>query len=100
MCIRDSYKKPPEIVEFLAASLAAGDAGAMDPNLKLDASAIEAIRLLNEKLDPYVANASKEFITGELDIEADWDAYRQSLEQRGYKTLEEIWNSAWAEQTQ
>ena len=96
----EDYKKPPEIVEFLAASLAAGDAGAMDPNLKLDASAIEAIRLLNEKLDPYVANASKEFITGELDIEADWDAYRQSLEQRGYKTLEEIWNSAWAEQTQ
>ncbi len=96
----EDFKKPPEIVEFLDASLAAGDAAAVDPNLKLDASAIAAIRLLNEKIDPYVANASKAFITGEMDIETDWDACLQGLEERGYTTLEEIWNSAWETQTE
>jgi putative aldouronate transport system substrate-binding protein len=96
----EDFKKPAEIVEFLDASLAAEDAAPMEPNLKLDASAIEAIRLLNEKIDPYVANASHAFITGEMEIEADWDAYLQGLEKRGYTTLEEIWNSTWKTQTQ
>lgn len=96
----EDFKKPPEIVEFLDDSLAAGDAAPLDPNLKLDASAVEAIRLLNEKLDPYVANASRAFITGEMDVDADWDAYVEGLAERGYETLEVIWNSTWAAQTE
>jgi len=91
----EDYKKPAEIVAFLENSLKANDAAEMSPPLKLDPQSIEAIRLINEKITPYVADASTKFITGELDIDKDWDAYLLELEKRGYKTVEEIWNDAW-----
>ena len=94
----EDFKKPPEIVAFLQRSLDAEDAAPIDPQLNLDSSAIEAVGLLSERLDPYAAESMGQFITGALDIEADWDAYQLGLEKRGYKTLEEIWNTAWVAQ--
>ena len=96
----EDYKKPTEIVEFLERSLKAGETASMDPTLNLSANAIEAIRVLNEKIDPYVAETGQQFITGELDIDQDWYDYIAELEKRGYKTLEEIWNTAWEEQNE
>jgi putative aldouronate transport system substrate-binding protein len=95
----EDYKKPPEIVEFLQRSLNAAETAELDPPLTLDADSIEAIRVVNAVIDPYVAEASRDFITGELDIDDDWDDYVAGLEKRGYKTVEEIWNSAWKAQT-
>jgi putative aldouronate transport system substrate-binding protein len=94
----EDYKKPPEIVTFLDNSLIAKDAAEMSPQLKLDPQAIEAIRIVNEKITPYVADSSTKFITGELSIDRDWDAYLSGLDERGYKTLEKIWNDAWKKQ--
>jgi hypothetical protein len=45
-----------------------------------------------------MADSSTKFITGELDIESDWNAYLLELEKRGYKTLEVIWNDTWLKQ--
>lgn len=91
----EDYKKPAEIVTFLENSLNAEDTAELSPQLKLDTRSIEAIRIIDEKIVPYVADSSTKFITGELDIEKDWNAYLLELEKRGYKTLEEIWNDAW-----
>ncbi len=94
----EDYKKPPEIVTFLARSLGAGETAEMAPQLELDSNAIEAIRILDEKIIPYATETSQSFITGELSIDEDWDDYLLALEQKGYKTLEEIWNAAWEKQ--
>jgi putative aldouronate transport system substrate-binding protein len=94
----EDYKKPDAIVAFLNNSSKAKDTPPMAPKLRLDAQDIEAIRLINANLDPYMAETSKKFILGELSLETDWDAYISSLESRGYKTLETIWNSAWTKQ--
>ena len=94
----EDYKKPSEIVDFLENSLNAGDTAELAPELELNANDIEAIRILDEKITLYVAEASQDFIIGELSIDEDWDDYRLELEQKGYKTLEEIWNAAWKKQ--
>ena len=96
----EDYKKPAEIAAFLGKSLEAKEAAALSPQLQLDAQSIEAIGLINEKLNPYSADASTKFITGELDIEKDWNAYLEDLALRGYKTVEDIWNNAWKKQNE
>lgn len=95
----EDYKKPAEIVAFLNESLRAQETAQIDPRLELDASAIEAVRILSERINPFVTESSMGFITGAVDIESGWADYLDSLEQRGYRTLEEIWNAAWIEQT-
>lgn len=94
----EDYKKPPEIVEFLENSLTAGDTADMAPELILDSNSIEAIRLIDEIINPYITETSGYFITGELSIDEEWDNYILELENRGYQTLETIWNTAWKEQ--
>jgi putative aldouronate transport system substrate-binding protein len=91
----EDYKRPPEIVTFLAESQKGKETLPLAPTLKLNSQSLEGIRIINENITPYVADSSTKFITGELDIEKDWDAYLQELDQRGYKTLEQIWNDAW-----
>ncbi|MBK7181051.1 MAG: extracellular solute-binding protein [Chloroflexi bacterium] len=92
--------KPAEIAAFLERSLNAKETLEISPQLQLDAQSIEAIRIINEKLEPYAAEMSTKFITGEMDINMDWDAYILELDSRGYKTLEIIWNDAWQKQNQ
>jgi hypothetical protein len=94
----EDYKKPPEIVAFLERSLAANEAAKMSPALALNANAIEAARIINEKITPYVTESGKNFITGGLSIDKDWAGYLSELEKRGYHTLEGIWNAAWEQQ--
>ena len=94
----EDYKKPPEVVTFLQNSLAAKEAAALKPRLKLDANAVEALRVIDEKMAPYVDKSMRAFITGELSIDSDWDNYIGELEKRGSKTVEEIWNAAWTAQ--
>jgi putative aldouronate transport system substrate-binding protein len=91
----EDYKKPPEIVEFLDRSLADNETLEMDPVLKLDSNALDAISDIQESLNEYVAATSQRFIMGELDIDEDWETYLLELDKRGYKSLEVIWNTAW-----
>jgi putative aldouronate transport system substrate-binding protein len=95
----EDYKKPPEVAAFLENSLKAKDALEMSPQLKLSIQSIEAIRIISEKIAPYVADSSKKFITGDLNIDKEWKGYLLELEKRGYKTLEAIWNDAWIKQS-
>ena len=94
----EDYKKPPEIVEFLKNSLAANETAKLSPSLQLDSSTLEAVHIINERIAPYVAESSKNFITGELSIDHDWNGYLSELERRGYRTMENIWNAAWEKQ--
>ncbi len=94
----EDYKKPPEIVEFLQASQNARDTAKIYPRLKINSQESEAIRIIIEKLDPYVTDAGNKFITGELSIEDDWNTYLAEIEKIGYKSLEVIWNLAWENQ--
>ena len=70
---------------------------ASDPR-RIPADAIEAIRLIDEQITPFVAESSQAFVTGALSVDEGWDDYVLELEARGYKTMEEIWNLAWAKQ--
>lgn len=92
----EDYKKPAAITEFLKKSLEADETEEMSPALILDKHSLEVIQLINEKILPYTAASGTSFITGELSIDDDWDAYRDELEKIGYKVLEVIWNDAWA----
>jgi hypothetical protein len=56
--------------------------------------------MVHARIAPYVAEMSRKFITGEYSINADWDAYIAELENRGYMTIEAIWNDAWRRQRQ
>ena len=94
----ENYKKPVEIEAFLERSLNAEETAEMPPQLILNSDAIEAVRIIDEKITPYAAETGTKFITGELDIEENWTNYLHELEMRGYKTLEAIWNAAWEEQ--
>jgi putative aldouronate transport system substrate-binding protein len=94
----ETYKKPAEVVKFLQDSLAAKEAAALSPRLRLDPNAIEAVRVIDEKIAPYANKAMLAFITGELSVDNDWNDYVLGLEQRGYRTLEDIWHAAWAAQ--
>jgi len=72
----------------------------MTPQLKLSSDAIEAISLIEENVLLFSAKGSEFFITGELLIDNDWNEYLLELEKMGYKTIEEIWNSAWIKQNE
>ncbi len=94
----EDYKKPSQIVTFLSNSEKAGETMDMSPTLDLNTSDIDVIALVDENLVPYVNDASLKFITGELDIENEWDVYLVEIENIGYKILEETWNDAWKRQ--
>ena len=94
----EDYKKPDEIVEFLNHSQNANDVAKMDPSLKLSSNDIEAVKIVNGNIVPYVTESSHKFITGELNIEENWNVYLLELEKRGYQTMEIIWNNAWEKQ--
>ncbi len=94
----EDFKKPAEIVTFLQESLASGHTAELPPALQLSPGAIEVIARVSEKLDPYVSEASRMFITGELSISQAWDAYIAELKNRGYVSIETIYNTAWENQ--
>lgn len=94
----ENYKRPDEIVEFLQSSLARNETAPLDPALLLPEDSLESARVLEENLWTYMTETSMAFITGEIDIDTEWDTYLQELENRGYLTLEEIWNAAWEAQ--
>ena len=94
----EDYKKPDEISAFLENSLNAEETTQLPPRLILSPDAIEAARLIEEKIIPYVTETSNKFITGEISIEDNWNDYLSELENRGYKILQEIWMSSWRQQ--
>ncbi|MGL1891860.1 MAG: extracellular solute-binding protein [Spirochaetaceae bacterium] len=94
----EDFKKPKEIVTFLSNSEKEGETMKMNPVIKLGTSEIDVIALVDETLVPYVNDVSLKFITGELDIDNDWDSYITEIENIGYKILEETWNKAWDRQ--
>lgn len=95
----EDFKKPPAIVAFLESSLEANETASFPPNLTLDADAIEAAAIIEERLAPRTQDAQLAFITSESDIDDDWPDFLAELEQLGLSTLEGIWNTAWQQQT-
>ena len=93
----EDYKKPDDIVIFLERSLSNGETAKMKPELKLDVVDMDAIAVVEERLQPYVDSSSKSFITGSLSVDEDWDMYIEELKKLGYQTIEEIWHEAWTE---
>ncbi len=96
----ENYKKPDGIVAFLERSELANETLNQTPNLILSSNSIEITSLINKNLESFVSDSSVKFITGEYNLEEDWDAYISSLESMGYQTLESIWNQAWVKQNE
>lgn len=91
----EDFKKPDEIVAFLSSSEKNNESLNISPILLLNKNDLEVINLINELLLPYVEESSVKFITGDLDIDKDWEKYLNILEDKGYKIIERIWNDAW-----
>jgi len=91
----EDAKKPDEISEFLKKSQERKELLELSPELKLNSQEAEMIRIIEEKLNTYAAEMQVKFIKGERDIEKEWDMYISECDERGYKSLEEIWNNAW-----
>jgi len=91
----EDYKKPDHIVEFLSESEKANETMTKDPELNLSTDEIEVIKIIEEKLTPYLDETSIKFITGDLSIEDDWDEYLSEIDDIGYTVLEKTWNNAW-----
>jgi putative aldouronate transport system substrate-binding protein len=94
----EDYKKPLDIVAFLDNSLQASETATLVPDLNIPISAMEVLGVVQAKIAPYVTEMSRKFITGESSINTDWDTYITELENRGYKTIEAIWNNSWSKQ--
>ena len=92
----EDYKRPDEIVVFLERSMAAGETAQPAPRLDLDSNALQAIDAIGPGLAAFATDASERFVLGVLDLETEWDVYMASLEERGFRTLEAIWNAVWA----
>ncbi|NCB41559.1 MAG: extracellular solute-binding protein [Clostridia bacterium] len=92
----EDYKKPDEIVAFLAQSSKNRETLPLPPLLLLSSEETEIVDIITQRLIPYVDEAGKKFITGELDIEKDWDIFLLQMSDLGYSTLEATWNNAWA----
>ncbi|MCF7942662.1 MAG: extracellular solute-binding protein [Spirochaetia bacterium] len=90
----EDLKKPPQIVRFLDASYRNAENLPVDPPLRLSSLDLDMISRIDKPIDTYAQHAALRFITGELDIEQDWDEYLSELERLGYTTLEKIWNAA------
>ncbi|MBQ7840442.1 MAG: extracellular solute-binding protein, partial [Lachnospiraceae bacterium] len=50
---------------------------------------------IKTNLNNYVKEATSAFLTGSMDIDADWDAYLKELENIGYKTMLETYQTAY-----
>lgn len=93
----EDYKKPSSISSFLNESLLNNETAPMDPTLVLNSNEADVVVMLSEKLNLYVDTMSKKFITGEKDIDLEWEDYIKNLSNIGYIIVEEIWNNAWLE---
>jgi putative aldouronate transport system substrate-binding protein len=96
----EDYKKPIKIVSFLNESLINNEATETLPPFIIEEESLKAINILSQPLSLYVSETSNKFITGDLDIEKYWENYLNELTNYGYKTLENIWNSAKKEDIQ
>ncbi len=96
----EDYRMPDDIVLFLEQSREADETLPPVPRLELSQTSQVAIDTIKKSLDEFSAAVSERFVTGELNLDDAWSDYVQDLEDRGYKTLEAIWNSAWATQAQ
>ncbi len=94
----EDNKKPDDIVIFLKNSEEANQTLENSPKLLLGNDAIDLVGIISGDLSIYVNDASKKFITGELNIEDDWDLYLSIIDDLGYQILESIWNNAWIQQ--
>lgn len=90
----EDLKKPADIVSFLERSEMNEETLPIDPILELSPLELDTISKIDESIDAYANNASIRFITGELDIEGDWEEYLAELGMLGYQSLETIWNTA------
>jgi putative aldouronate transport system substrate-binding protein len=91
----EDSKKPAEIVAFLGEVLSRKLTARPDPPLSLESAEQDSIGIFAKDLDAYVGEMVRKFITGEADIDRDWDAYVATLQKRGVSSLEGIWNEAW-----
>jgi len=93
----EDYKKPEDIVAFLDRSEEGGDTLRPQPQLSLSAQDSNIIDSINEELGAYVNETRIKFITGEMDIEGDWEEYLEQLKLLGYEIVENIWNESFDE---
>ena len=69
------------------------------PSLKFTADESTEIQTIGVEVKNYILENRAAFITGTKDIDAEWDAYIQGLNESGLDTLLEIYQTAYDRQT-
>ena len=91
----ENDKMPDYIVDFLIESEMNNETLLLNPRLNLSAAEMEMEEITFQALLPYVDECTIKFVTGEMDIEDDWDEYIDRIDNLGYKMIEILWNNAW-----
>jgi putative aldouronate transport system substrate-binding protein len=65
------------------------------PTLKFTSDEEEELSMLTISLENYIAASRVSFITGELDLDSDWDAYVSSLSSMGIDRVVELYQGAY-----
>lgn len=93
----EDAKKPQTIVRFLEEVLRRKLTEPLPPALQLSPEDQQAVSMLSGELNPYMTDMVKAFITGKSDIDRDWPGFTATLEKKGARKLEKLWNDAWSE---
>jgi putative aldouronate transport system substrate-binding protein len=91
----EDSKKPPKIAKFLNDVLSKNLTEKLAPTLTLSLESINALKVFSGDIQAYSNEMLKSFITGQADIDKDWNAYVATLEKMGFREMEKIWNVAW-----
>jgi putative aldouronate transport system substrate-binding protein len=88
----------PELQDFFSRLNSYRDVKPLNPPVSGDEDQTEQMNLIKTPLIDYVKSATLQFITGQLSIEKDWDAYVAGCEANNYQTyvdmMNEIYNSS------
>ncbi len=70
------------------------------PQLKLMPDEADQLKTITVELETYIRESRVRFITGDLDLESDWDRYVESLDDIGLPRYLEIMQRSYTRQTQ
>jgi putative aldouronate transport system substrate-binding protein len=91
----EDSKKPPEISKFLNEVLIKNLTEKIAPALSLSLENTNALHVFSSDIQAYSNDMLKAFVTGKADIDKDWNVYIATLEKKGVREMENIWNNAW-----
>lgn len=84
-----------ELKEFFSRLNSYRDMKPLNPTVVFTEDEQETMNLIKTPLIDYVKSATLQFITGQLNIESDWNSYIESCKSNNYENYVEMYNNAY-----